>query len=254
MVAIPRGHRSTPLGHRASIFLVGGALHGRGADRRPRPTGQLARVRARAPGTAVIPVAGLAFSLGGVLMQMQEELIAFVPVAPPAHRHSASPRRRRRDEPRAPRRSAPRSVPVNPFQVGIAQKVARLPPALRPRFPPGIPHPGAAIWICWHDALRRPHPSCTCRPESGAASPLDGREVTRDPVIRRGRLRVFIYGVQRLDWEFDQLAALFFVDGRRRRTPRRLRLAGTADAFVDGFNRWRSRRCSSALPAASTWC
>jgi uncharacterized ion transporter superfamily protein YfcC len=46
---------------------------------------------------------------------------------------------------------------------------------------------------------------------------------------------IYIYGAQRLGWEFDQLAALFFVVGVLAGLLGRLGLAGTADAFVDGF-------------------
>ena len=62
------------------VFLVGGAFSV--VDR----TGALARlvnsmVRALSGrGLLVIPIAGLAFATGGMLIQMEEELIAFVPV------------------------------------------------------------------------------------------------------------------------------------------------------------------------------
>src|SRR5215210_9499659 len=44
-----------------------------------RLVGALAQ-RVSRRGLMVIPIASLAFSLGGIMMQMQEELIAFVPV------------------------------------------------------------------------------------------------------------------------------------------------------------------------------
>ena len=60
----------------------------------------------------------------------------------------------------------------------------------------------------------------------------------RDTVILLSILAAFaiyIYGAQRLDWEFDELAALFFAVGVLAGLLGRLGLAGTADAFVDGF-------------------
>ena len=52
------------------------------AGGRARLTGDLNALAAALEGRGllVIPVAGLAFATGGVLIQMQEELIAFVPV------------------------------------------------------------------------------------------------------------------------------------------------------------------------------
>jgi uncharacterized ion transporter superfamily protein YfcC len=46
---------------------------------------------------------------------------------------------------------------------------------------------------------------------------------------------IYIYGAQRLGWEFDELAALFFIVGLLAGLLRGLGLGGTAEAFVDGF-------------------
>jgi uncharacterized ion transporter superfamily protein YfcC len=46
---------------------------------------------------------------------------------------------------------------------------------------------------------------------------------------------IYIYGAQRLGWEFNELAALFFLVGVLAGMLGGLGLAGTADAFVDGF-------------------
>ena len=46
---------------------------------------------------------------------------------------------------------------------------------------------------------------------------------------------VYFYGAQRLGWEFNELAALFFVIGVLAGVLGRLGVARTTEAFVDGF-------------------
>src|SRR5688572_23527105 len=78
-VAIPKGivDAASVIG---LVFLIGGAFTV--VER----TGTLSRLvnvlaeRVSRRGILVIPIASVAFSLGGIMMQMQEELIAFVPV------------------------------------------------------------------------------------------------------------------------------------------------------------------------------
>jgi len=127
VVAIPRG-----MADAASViffvFLVGGGfavVEKTGASTRlvHRMVGQLA-----GRGRLMIPIASVAFGLGGVLIQMQEELIAFVPMLLLLCRQLGF----------SPIIAASVSIgaaavgaafsPVNPFQVVIAQKVAELPP------------------------------------------------------------------------------------------------------------------------------
>ena len=95
----------------------------------------------------MIPVASVAFSLGGIMMQMQEELIAFVPVLLLLVRQLGF----------TPVTAVAMSLgaaaigaafsPVNPFQVIIAQKVAELPPASGLGFRLGFLVPALALWI-----------------------------------------------------------------------------------------------------------
>jgi uncharacterized ion transporter superfamily protein YfcC len=50
-----------------------------------------------------------------------------------------------------------------------------------------------------------------------------------------GAFGIYIYGAQKLGWEFNELAALFFLVGVVAGVLGGLGLAGTAEAFVDGF-------------------
>ncbi|MGH7536292.1 MAG: YfcC family protein, partial [Gemmatimonadales bacterium] len=126
LVGIPKG-----MGEAASVifyvFLVGGAF---AVVERTGALGHLVNwmvARLAGRGLAVIPVTALAFGLGGVLIQMQEELIAFVPVLLLLTRRLGfNPLTAVAMSLGASAIGAAYSF-INPFQVGIAQKVAELP-------------------------------------------------------------------------------------------------------------------------------
>ena len=233
VVAIPKGivDAASVIG---LVFLIGGAFTV--VER----TGTLGRVvgalaqRVSRRGLLVIPIASVAFSLGGIMMQMQEELIAFVPVLLLLVRQLGF----------SPVIAVAMSLgaaavgaafsPVNPFQVIIAQKVAQLAPASGLGFRLAVLLPALGIWILgtmWIARRTRRPPEL---PPDGARAPLDWRDL----IILLSILVAFatyIYGAQRLGWEFDQLSALFFVVGVLAGVLGRLGLAGTAEAFVEGF-------------------
>ncbi|MBA3260144.1 MAG: YfcC family protein, partial [Gemmatimonadales bacterium] len=125
LVAIPRG-----MAEAASIiffvFLVGAGFT---VVERTGALGQLVNWlagRLSGRGLLVIPIAGLAFGAGGVFIQMQEELIAFVPVLLLlTHRLGFNPLTAVAMSLGASAIGASFSF-INPFQVGIAQKVAGL--------------------------------------------------------------------------------------------------------------------------------
>jgi uncharacterized ion transporter superfamily protein YfcC len=233
VVAIPKGivDAASVIG---LIFLIGGAFAV--VER----TGVLARLvgwlvtRLRGRDLLVIPVTSIAFSLGGVMMQTQEELIAFVPALLLLTRQLGF----------TPVVAVAVSLgaaavgaafsPVNPFQVLIAQKVAELPPASGLGFRLAFLIPALAIWI-WGTTR---YAARTRRPPTPAGDAARTPLTWRDTVILLSIIAAFaiyVYGVQRLDWEFDQLAALFFLVGIVAGLLGGLKLAGTADAFVEGF-------------------
>jgi uncharacterized ion transporter superfamily protein YfcC len=168
------------------------------------------------------------------MMQMQEELIAFVPVLLLLVRQLGF----------TPLTAVAMSLgaaavgaafsPVNPFQVIIAQKVAELPPAsgLGFRLAFLVPALGCWIWGTMHYA-RRTRVSPQETPEHERA-PLDWRDIAVLLSIGAA-FGIYIYGAQTLGWEFDELAALFFIVGLLAGLLRRLGVGGTAEAFADGF-------------------
>jgi uncharacterized ion transporter superfamily protein YfcC len=124
--------------------------------------------------------------------------------------------------------------PVNPFQVIIAQKVAEIPPASGLGFRLAFLLPALALWI-WGTMVyaKRTRVSPQEAPPDQRL-PLDWRDVAVLLSIVAA-FGIYVYGAQKLDWEFDELAALFFGVGLLAGLFRGLGIGGTAEAFVDGF-------------------
>lgn len=235
VVAIPKG-MSDAASVIFYVFLVGGAFAV--VER----TGALAHLvnrlarRLSGRGIWVIPIVGFAFAWGGILIQMQEELIAFVPVlllltsrlgfnALTAVAMSLG----------AAAVGASFS-PINPFQVGIAQKVAGLPLLSGWEFRAVFL---AVAWLIWTAGTMRFARRSRVAPAAVAA---EGKPEApggwRQPVILGIVLvtfAVFVIGVTRYQWDFEQLAALFFLMGVAAGLIGRLGVGGTADGYVEGF-------------------
>ena len=235
MVAVPRGMISA-----ASVifyvFLVGGAF---AVVERTGALGRLVNSLASAlegRGLLVIPVAGLAFATGGVLIQMQEELIAFVPVLLLlTSRLGFNPMVAVAMSLGASAVGASFS-PINPFQVGIAQKVARLDLLSGWQFRMAFLIPALAIWIAGTMLYARR--TRVTPPDSSPATVAGGGAGARHGtvlVVVLLAFLAFVVGVLRFQWDFDQLAAVFFVMGIAAGLIGGLRLGGTVDAFVEGL-------------------
>jgi uncharacterized ion transporter superfamily protein YfcC len=233
LVAIPKGiaDAASVIG---LVFLIGGAFT---VIERSGTLGRLAnglarRVRGR--GIMVIPVASVAFSLGGILMQMQEELIAFVPMLLLLTRQLGF----------TPIVAVAMSLgaagvgaafsPVNPFQVIIAQKLAELPSASGLGFRLAFLVPALALWILGTMvyARRTARGALPATEDQGAR--LGGRDLLVVLAVVLA-FAIYIYGAQRLGWEFNELAALFLVVGVLAGLLGRMGIGGTSEAFVEGF-------------------
>jgi uncharacterized ion transporter superfamily protein YfcC len=232
-VAIPKGivDAASVIG---LVFLIGGGFTV--VER----TGTFVRLvnglarRVRRRDLLVIPVCCAAFGLGGIMMQMAEELIAFVPVLLLLVRQLGF----------TPTTAVAMSLgasavgaafsPVNPFQVIIAQKVAELPPASGLSFRVGFLLPALGLWTAGTMIYARRTRRAQQLSAEGQRLGLDWRDTTVLASILAA-FAIYIYGAQRLAWEFNELAALFFVVGVLAGFLGRLGVGGTADAFVEGF-------------------
>ena len=234
LVAIPRG-MADAAGVIFYVFLVGGAFAV--VER----TGALARLVDRlvaalsGKGLLVIPVAGFAFGMGGVLIQMQEELIAFVPVL------LLLTRRLGFNALTAVAVSAGASAVgasfsfINPFQVGIAQKVAELPLLSGTPFRLAFLLPA---WLLWTFGVMRFARRTRVTPEPAdprVRMEAAGWRHTGVLLTVLAAFVIFIVGVFRYAWDFDQLAAVFFVMGVVAGLLGGLGVTGTAEGFAEGF-------------------
>jgi uncharacterized ion transporter superfamily protein YfcC len=235
LVAIPRG-----MADAASVifyvFLVGAAFT---VVERTGALGELVNwlvARLSGRGLLVIPLAGLAFGAGGVLIQMQEELIAFVPVLLLLTRRLGfNPVTAVAMSMGASAIGASFSF-INPFQVGIAQKVAELPLLSGTPFRLAVLLPAWGIWIGGTMLFaRRTRTAPEPIPLEPDASARTGWRQAAVLLTVLGAFIVFVAGVLKYGWDFDQLAAVFFVMGVVAGLAGGLRLSGTMDGMVEGF-------------------
>jgi len=234
LVAVPRG-----LADAGSVvflvFLVGGSfavVDRTGALR--RAVSRLAHMLAKRE-ALVIPVACIAFAMGGIVENMQEEIIAFVPIL------LLLTRRLGFDAVTAVAMSLGAAAvgaafsPVNPFQVGIAQKLAQLPQLSGGGFRVATLVPALGIWI-W-GTMRYAARTRVAPEEAGAddeaTAPLGRHGLIL--VLILGTFVMLVLGILKLGWDFDQMSALFFLMGIVAGLLGGLGVSGTAGAFADGF-------------------
>lgn len=216
------------------VFLIGGAftvVDETGALK--RAMGGLARTLAGRD-LLVIPVVSLFFAAGGVVENMQEEIIPLVPVlivltsrlgftplvavsmcAGSAFVGSAF-------------------SPINPFQVQIAQKLAELPLLSGAVFRIVFLALALALWIGatmrWAARTRveaREVAAEHTEPLRGADGVILALVVTTFGVV--------VWGIMGLGWGFNELSAAFFVMGIVVGGLAGMGVGGTAEAYVKGF-------------------
>jgi uncharacterized ion transporter superfamily protein YfcC len=202
----------------------------------------------------VIPVVSLLCAAGGVLIHMQEEFIAMVPVL------LVLTRRIGYDAVVAVAVSVGAAAvgaafsPIDPFMVGIAQKLAQLPLLSAASYRLVFLPIALAIWIggtLRYAARTRVTPdaapttpdlpgSVHPEPAEGAAVTADGAERMRprDAVVLLlvvTTFAVYVYGVLRLDWGLNEMAGLFFGMGIVAGLVGGLGVEGTVQGFLRGF-------------------
>lgn len=218
------------------VFIVGGAF---AVVEQTGALGRLVSSLAAAlagRGLLVVPIAGLAFATGGALIQMQEELIAFVPVLLLlTSRLGFNPLVAVAMSLGASAVGASFS-PINPFQVGIAQKVAKLDLLSGWEFRLAFLVPALALWIGGTMLYaRRTRVAPPAPGPDTAPTPRAGARQTAVLLAVLLAFVAFVVGVLRYHWDFDQLAAVFFVMGMAAGLLGGLRLAGTMEAFAEGL-------------------
>ncbi len=199
-------------------------------------------------GVWAIPVVALFFGLMGALENMQEEIVALVPVL------LVLGRGLRVDRVAVVAMSSGAAIigsafsPTNPFQAGIAMKLAELPPLSGAWLRSGMLVVGLVVWIWW--TMRCAHASPAEYPEEVApSSSADGDGIT--PPLAKDALLLslaivpilfYIYGAVRLGWDFNSLSGAFVIAGIAIGLVGGLGATGTTTAFLEG--------AQAMLPAA----
>ncbi|WP_369073818.1 YfcC family protein [Hymenobacter lapidarius] len=128
--------------------------------------------------------------------------------------------------------------PINPFQVGIAQKLAQLPLLSGGGYRMALLVPAVALWIAGtmrHAIRHRVVPSALAEDAGQAVDAPAGQRHGLVLLLLLVMFSFFGYGVVALGWDFDQMGALFFALGVGAGLLGGLGLSGTAEGFVTGF-------------------
>lgn len=241
-VAIPRGFVEAAEVV-AVVLLVGGAWVV--IDR----LGTLGRLVAalvasfRHRGLIAIPVISLFFAAMGALENMQEEIIPLVPVLLILGRGLGI------DAVSVVAMSAGAAMigsafgPTNPFQAGIAMKLAQLPATSGGALRLAMFVVALVLWIAWTTRYAAKTRTTVTAPRLDADP--TGRVSTKDVLILLlviSPMAAYVYGSLALGWGFNELAAGFLVAGMIAGVWGGLGLEGTTLAYLEGMQ--------SLLPAA----
>jgi uncharacterized ion transporter superfamily protein YfcC len=234
VVALPRG-MADAADVIFLVFLIGGAftvVDETGTLR--RGVSELIR-RLHGRDLLVIPVVSLAFATGGVVENMQEEIIALVPVLLVlTTRMGFTPMV-------AVSMSAGAAFvgsafsPINPFQVQIAQKLAELPLLSGAMFRIVFLVLALTLWI----GLTMRYAVRTRVPRQAFVEEDSGEGLGASDTVILGLVvatfAVVVLGIMRWGWGFDELSAAFFIMGIIVGAIGGLGVTGTAEAYVKGF-------------------
>ena len=233
MVALPRGMAEA--GEVIFlVFLIGGAftvVDESGALRR----GVTSLVRALGGrDLLVIPIVSIFFATGGVVENMQEEIIPLIPVLLILTRRVGF----------TPLVAVAMSAgaafvgsafsPINPFQVQIAQKLAELPLGSAWPFRGIFLILALALWIGMtmrYASRERLEPELI---EDSGDVGIDAKDWVIFGLVA-ATFTVLVVGLLRWGWDFNQLSAAFFIMGVAVGLLAGMGLTGTAEAYVRGF-------------------
>ena len=240
MVAIPRGMANAA----DVVFMI---LFGSAAFTVVDRTGALATgvswlvARLGHRQLLVIPVISLLFATGGVVENMQEEIIALITILVALTQRLGF----------QPIVAVAMSIgaafvgaafsPINPFQVVIAQQVADVPRLSGWAFRTVFLAIALVIWIAV--TVRYASRTRVSAPGPGVRGPGPDDFSTRENLARHVVILaivgitfvVLVWGLLSQGWDFNHLTALFFMMGVAAGLVGRLGFSGTAKAFTEGF-------------------
>ncbi|MGI4871072.1 MAG: YfcC family protein [Janthinobacterium lividum] len=185
---------------------------------------------------AIIPVVSLGFATMGALENMEEEIIALVPVLLVLMRRLGYPTLTAVSASFGAAVVGASFSPINPFQVVIAQKLAQLPLFSGSAFRLIFLALALTIWIVGtlrHAVRYRQVPEAAADDTATSATGQGRHGLVL--LLLVVAFSIFGYGVVSLGWEFEQMSALFLALGIGAGLLGGLGFTGTADAFVTGF-------------------
>jgi uncharacterized ion transporter superfamily protein YfcC len=195
-------------------------------------------------GLWMIPIVALFFAVMGALENMQEEIIPLVPVLVVLAAGVGI------DAVGAVAMSAGAAMvgsafgPTNPFQAGIALKLAQLPPLSAGGIRLGMFTAGFLVWVAWtvrhvrraqrESGARGARPSVDAPVATRAAArPLGPRDLLVLALVL-APMAAYVYGALKLDWGFNELAGAFIVGAIAAGLAGGLGIAATVTTFVEG--------------------
>lgn len=182
----------------------------------------------------VIPICCVAFGAAGALMQMAEELLAFIPVLLLLTRRLGFDRLTAVAMSMGAAAVCAAFSPIDPFMAGIAMQVAGLPALAGAGFRLAFLLLALTFWtwsLMRHARNTRTAPELTGLTETVAL----GWRHTLILILVLATFAMLVIGVKQFEWGFEQLSALFLVMGVLAGVIGGLKLNGTADALVEGF-------------------
>jgi uncharacterized ion transporter superfamily protein YfcC len=194
-------------------------------------------------GLWTIPIVSLFFAAMGALENMQEEIIPLVPALLVLGRSIGV------DAVGVVAMSAGAAMigsafgPTNPFQAGIALKLAQLPPLVAGRVRLGVLLASVALWTgwtTWHAARAR-LPGAAARAAPRRERP-GMRRHTMVLLVALAPMAAYVFGVLRFDWGFNELSGAFLIGGGAAGLVAGLSLMETVAIYVEGMQ--------SLVPAA----
>jgi uncharacterized ion transporter superfamily protein YfcC len=205
-------------------------------------------------GLFAIPVVALFFALMGALENMQEEIIPLVPALLVLGRGIGVNAVTVMAMSVGAAAVGSAFGPTNPFQAGIAMKLAQLPPMSAAPLRWTMFAAGVALWIAWtmwYGARNRD----SAGPErSRGGFGIRDLRITRDEIesahprdflilaIAIAPMAAYVYGAIALGWGFNELSGGFIIAGCVAGVLGGLGVAGTTAAFLEG--------AQAMLPAA----
>jgi uncharacterized ion transporter superfamily protein YfcC len=219
------------------VFLAGGAFTVVDQTGALRSGVDWLLTRFRGREAIVIPIISVLFATMGALENMQEEIVPLVPVLLILMRRIGYPTLTAAAVSIGSAAVGAAFSPLNPFQVGIAQKLAQLPLLSGGGFRMVFLALALLIWIggTVRYAVRHRVQPETADAADPAAATHEGRNHGLVLLLLLITFAFFAYGVLQLGWEFEQMAALFFGLGILAGLVGGLGLTGTAEGFIDGF-------------------